>query len=242
MTPSGKQTDWDSKQKMTDVIQIFKSVERIQKPDYSTETRLFFDKWEQSFISKTGYLAGQTLFLPTGTKQDPDIKTAALVIIQDINGFDPFLVEKTWNTTNMPKRFKGSGKSHLLATNRQLICLNRPLRSGSFEIFKIEKNNSGNFDLHLNYSANKFYIGSPNRNDHKIAELKLHKPVRYKMNGKSDFTMTGRKQRTFVVYDYIFEYLGQAEKIEFKDLNKIIQTKTVPTDYYKIVDERKILK
>ena len=227
---------------MTEVIQILKSVERIEKPDYSTETRQLLDQWGDSFVSKTGYLKDRTLILPTDTKQEPDLKTTDLVIIQDINGFDPFLVEKFWEKTNLPSWFKDGRKSYVLSTNRQLTCFKRLSRLGTFEIFKIGRNNSGTFDLHLNYSANEFHIGIPKRDDHKIAELKLNKPIRYKVNGKSDFTMTGRKQRTFVEYDYIFEYLGQADKIEFRDLNKIGKTKTIPTDNYKLVDERKILK
>lgn len=54
--------------------------------------------------------------------------------------------------------------------------------------------------------------------------------------------MTGRKQRTFVEYDYLIEYLGQAEELQFKPLSKVEITKSVPTDQYKLVDERKILK
>ena len=227
---------------MTHVIQIFKSVERIEKLDYSTESRQLLDKWGDSFVSKTGYLTDSTLLLPINKEQEPDLKTADLVIIQDINGFDPFLVEKSWDKTNWPSWFKNSRKNDVLSANRQLICFNRLLRKGTCEIFKIEKNESGTFDLHLNYSANEFHIGIPKRDDHKIAELKLGKPIRYKVNGKSDFTMTGRKQRTFVEYDYIFEYLGQADKMEFRDLNKIGKTKSIPTDNYKLVDERKILK
>ncbi len=227
---------------MPDVIQILKSVERIKKPDYSTEARQLPGPWGDSFVSRTGFLEDHTLFLPTDTKHEPDLKTADLVIIQDINGFDPFLVEKSWDKTTLPEWFKDSRKSYVLSTNRQLICFNRPSKPRAFEIFKIEKNKSGTFDLHLNYTANEFHIGIPKRDDHKIAELKLHKPIRYKVNGKSDFTMTGRKQRTFVEYDYIIEYLGQADKIEFRDLNKIEKTKTIPIDNYKLVDERKILK
>jgi len=227
---------------MTDVIQIFKSVERIKKPDYSTETRHLLHKWGDSIVSKTGYLSDGTLVLPIDKKQEPDLVTADLVIVQDINGFDPFFVEKFWDKTNLPSWFIDSRKNYVLAANRQLICFNQLLRKEAFEIFRIGKNESGTFDLYLNYSSNEFHIGIPKRDDHKIAELKLNQPIRYKVNGKSDFTMTGRKQRTFIEYDYIFEYLGKADRMEFKDLNKIEMIKSMPDNKYKLVDERKILK
>ena len=227
---------------MIDVIQILKSVERIEKSDYSTETRQLVDQWGDKLVSKTGYLTDSTLCLPTDARQEPDLKTADLVIIQDIRSFDPFLAERSWGNANLPDWFKNSRKSYVLSTNRQLICFNALLRLWAFEIFRIKKNKSGSFNIHLSYSANEFHIGIPKRDDHKIAELKLHKPIRYKVNGKSDFAMTGRKQRTFVEYDYIFEYLGQADKIEFRDLSKIEKTKIIPTNNYKLIDERKVLK
>lgn len=52
------------------------------------------------------------MILPTHAKQDPDLKTAELVIIQDIKGFDPILVEKYWEKTNLPSWFKDDRKSH----------------------------------------------------------------------------------------------------------------------------------
>jgi hypothetical protein len=54
--------------------------------------------------------------------------------------------------------------------------------------------------------------------------------------------MTGRQQRTFIEYDYIFEYLGQADKVEFKPFNNMAMPKTIPFEKCKLVDERKILR
>ena len=114
------------------------------------------------------------------------------------------------------------------------------MSSLTFEIFRIEKKDPDSFNLYLDYSGNQFSIGIPGRDDHKIAAIKLNQPVRYRVNGKSDFTMSGRKQRTFAEYDYLIEYVGQADKIVLKDQDKIETIKIKPN--YKLVDERKILK
>lgn len=227
---------------MIDVIQIFKSAERFKKDDYETGKLQLLNLWEESFTSSTGYLENGTLYLPDVGKQEPDLQSAHTIIIQDINGFDPFHFAKPLEKTQQHRWFKDFNKNHVLLVKDQAICYYRLSRSLTFEIFKIEKKQPGIFNLCLNYTANKFAIGIPERNDHKIAEIKLNKPVRFKFNGKSDFTMTGRKQRTFAEYDYLIEYLGQADNILFKDFKKLETIRKTPGKEYKLVDERKILK
>ncbi|NVK84912.1 MAG: hypothetical protein HWE21_11370 [Cytophagia bacterium] len=219
----------------TDVIQIWKSLRRIEKPDYTSEARQV-EVWQKECISKTGYLENGTLYLPTGSTTKPELKTDDLIIIQDIDGFDAFSIKKDCKGENLPYHHY----SHILAANPELASFSKPAKPRLFEIFKMEKNESEGFDIHLNYSANQYYIGLPERVDHKIGELYKDRPLRYKINGKADFTLSSRKQRTFYEYDYILEYLGQADSISFKDLSQIEITKTVPT-HSKLVDERRIL-
>lgn len=199
---------------MIDVIQIFKSVDRIEKPDYDNASRQNVGIWE-TIISKTGFLKHGTLNLPIEMINDQNIKNSGLIIIQDIkinNSYD----------LHSPQ-FKGFSTIS---------------KSCNFEIFEFRKTDNDTFEVWLKYSDT---IGSPKRENHKIAELKIGKPVRYKINGKDDFTLTGRKQRTFYEFDFLLEYIGKADKIEYKELNKIAITKTLPVTNCKIIDERKIL-
>ncbi len=220
---------------MIDVIQIYKSHLRIKKPDYNKQTRKNLENWQESFVSKTGYLKDHTLCLPIETKEEPGLKSANLVLIQDINRFDPFLITKSHDNPTKPNWFKATGLNHVPSSHR-------PSRFCDFEIFRIEKNSETVFSIYLKYSANKIHIGLPERDNHKVAELKLHKPIRYRINGKSDFTMSGRQQRTFVEYDYVFDYLGRADKLEVKTLNNIAMLKAIPFEKCKLVDERNILR
>ena len=112
----------------------------------------------------------------------------------------------------------------------------------TFEIFKISKNQPDRFDFFLDYIANSTLLGIPKRENHKIFELRKEKPIRYKINGKSDFTAGfRRKQRTFYELDYIFEYKGQVEKIEFLNLDEVKKTKEIPLSNCKLINERKLL-
>jgi len=222
---------------MIDVIQIFKSVERIEKPDYDSTSRQNVGAWE-SIVSKTGFLKDGIITLPIESKNDPTIKNADLIIIQDINGFDPFSINKSWDNSSFPNWFKSSRKEYLNSTNLQLKGFSVLSKPCTFEIFELKKTTSESIEIWLKYSET---IGIPKRENHKIAELKQGKSIRFKINGKDDFTITGRKQRTFFEFDFIIEYIGTADRIEYKELNKIERTKALPLNDCKVIDERKIL-
>ena len=105
----------------------------------------------------------------------------------------------------------------------------------------MRKQDNGLYELEIDYSTNSVKIGIPARENHKICDLKMSKPIRYRINGKSDFTMSGRKERTFYEFDYIIEWLGTAGRIEFCELNKINKLKSIPRGSSKLIDERRML-
>ena len=49
--------------------------------------------------------------------------------------------------------------------------------------------------------------------NHKIGELLPGEALRFMAKGRSDFSMTARKQRKYILYDYLVHYLGQAKRI-----------------------------
>lgn len=222
---------------MIDVIQIFKSVDFIEKADYNAISRQSVGDWE-SFVSKTGYLKENTLTLPIENKDDLKVKNADLIIIQDIKDYDPFLVYKSLENSQFPEWYLNSKKEYLNSINQQLKCFTIHSKPWNFEIFQLKKMDNDCIELWLNYSD---VIGIPKRESHKIAELKVGKPIKFKINGKHDFTMSRGKQRTFSEFDFVLEYVGKADKIEYKELNKIETTKTIPISDCKVIDERKML-
>lgn len=219
------------------IIQIFKSVERINKPDYNTESRQNVGNWE-NLLSKVGYAKDGALFLPKEFENDVTLRNAELVIIQDFicDSNSVSVIPKNSVSSYVNKQdVQGSFNNHSLVHFFKSDLKKIPCKFGLFE-FRMSASNV--MDVWLNYDK---FIGVPFRENHKIAELSTDKPIRYKLNAKSDFTMTRRKQRIFSEYDFVIENLGKLKTINFVENGKIEVIKNNPTENCKVVDERKIL-
>lgn len=223
---------------MSEVIQIYKSVYAIDKSDYNFESRSSINNWLNTIQSRTGYVKSKTLFLADSERSNPDLKNADLIIIQDIEGFDPFIMKNELRNLGLPNWFKENRTSYLQSQNQQLKCFSTTHSRWDFELFRISKSAMGNYEFSLNYSANQGKIGLPKRNDHKIINLKSDKPFTYRINGKIDHY----SQRLFMEFKYAIEYLGKINSIEFLAPNKIEIQKTLAKNNIKHIDERKILK
>lgn len=64
-------------------------------------------------------------------------------------------------------------------------------------------------------------------------------PVRVRLNSKSDWTISSGKQRTYCEYDYIFEYPGMVDSIEFAAENQLEVERKIPWERAKTIDLRK---
>ena len=227
---------------MTDVIQIYRSKGVFGKSSYTPENRKHFNNLNETVESENGYFENGIMYLPLEYKTHPDLQTADLIIIQDTDGFNPFLIHASHNSVDLPEGDFRSRRDFLIKDNKPFTGLRQLSAPKPFELFKICKSGTDTFELFIDYIANAMIIGMPERENHKIGELKKNQPIRYKINGKSDFTLTGRKQRTFCEFDYIFEWIGQVDKIEFPERNKLKKCKKIPLTECKLIDERKILK
>lgn len=223
---------------MIDIIQIYKSKEYFTKKTYTTENRNRFHVLEESFHSSQGFLENKTLVLPLSCKDQSEFTTSDLIIIQDINGWEPFLENKNLGNQTLPNWLHVSNRQSLISGTKTHFPLKQVNIPKPFELFKISKSDKETYELSLNYDSNSMTIGIPNRNNHKICDLKKRKPIRYLINGKSDFTLSRGKERTFYEFDYVIEWIGRADKIEFRELNI---TKAIPIDHCKVIDERKFL-
>jgi hypothetical protein len=227
---------------MIAVIQIYKSKEFFDKSLYTPDNRKLFSNIRERVESTNGYLDDTTLYLPTEYRNHPDITSADLIVIQDTEGFNPFLMNKYLESRDCPDWFISSRRKFQMENNHSVLGLRHLDSPKAFEIFKIGKSKPDAFDMYIDYVPNSMTIGIPERENHKICELRKNRPVRYKVNGKSDFTMTGRKQRSYHEFDYLIEWIGQADKLAFLEPNRIKQTKKIPITTDKVIDERKILK
>jgi len=227
---------------MIDIIQIYKSKEFFEKSNYHAEQRKLFGSLLETFTSTTGFVEGETLFLPAGTNKCNDLKAIKLIIIQDMDGFNPYMNHKYIENIDEQDYSTIQQRNYRKADNKPVLEFKHIETPNSFEIFKIVKKEADSFDLYVDYVSNSSTIGRPERENHKICTLKNGNPIRYKINGKSDATLSGRKKRTFHEFDYVIELIGKVDKIEFLPLDKIKIIKRLPIGQCKLIDERKILK
>jgi hypothetical protein len=227
---------------MIDVIQIYKSKGVFTKSTYNPENRKHFQDIDMSFDSRQGYLENDILMLPIHYKKFPEFGTADVTIIQDTKGWVSFLENKHIKDTDISNSFKNVPTKSILSNHESFYTLRQIDSPKAFEFFKLKKSNKDTYEVFLDYESNSKRIGIPKRENYKICDLKHSKPIRYKINGKSDFTLTGSKERTFYEYDFIIEWIGKIDTIEFCELNKISKRKTIPIDNCKLIDERKILR
>lgn len=95
-----------------------------------------------------------------------------------------------------------------------------------------------NGDLVLSFSWDYFSVGDPERNAMKIGEINLGKCLEFRVNGKRDFSMTGRRDRTYLEQTIWIQHLGSLTQIE-KVKNKHFPFLLPESD--KLVDLRKLL-
>lgn len=213
---------------MIHVFHFYKKLARFPKAVYSTEIRNSFSKWESQLISRSGFIRDEQLFLPEIFRENTHLNRIQSFIIQDV-------VNPNYGEKNVLIESKINKELF------QLFSFNKENSVWLFEIFSIEKTNEGEFELMLKYNTNKSYIGEPSRNDHKLCTLKRGEPVQVSINGKTDFSLSGRRERTYTEYEYIIEYLGDVSKVDFIAPNKIEIARKIPNKFAKVIDFRKVL-
>ncbi len=162
------------------ILQIFSNILRYAKEDKSFDKRRERLAW-RPVESLNGYVKEGELFLPSGILEHEALKRCNLITIKDSLA-PPF---------NYMERMESNDCFELTA----------PRKLGNFNIQQAEE-----LELHLHY--NRFFIGIPKRNNIKLCNLRPNQPVEITINGKTDFSLTGRRDREFTEQLYIFEYLG----------------------------------
>ncbi|MCT4621999.1 MAG: hypothetical protein N4A46_00150 [Schleiferiaceae bacterium] len=224
---------------MAHIFQIFKKHARIPKGHYTPEMRKSFFQWEDQLVSFNGYVKDNVLVLPKELKFKVETGRLGIIVIQDIIGYDR---EEKHKLNSAAKRLKLPDwyVQNKLNDFPEYFGFNKENRNCSFELFSLEKAEEEVFELWLRYKENEYYIGLPRRNDYKLYTLEKGKPIQIRINGKTDSTMSRGKERTYSEYDYLIEYLGKVDSIEFEVESKIEKTKVIPKAS-KSIDLRKVL-
>lgn len=160
---------------------------------YGKDKKSFNDRKEdvawEPIASTSGFVSEDNrLFLPERILEDPNLQTCELITIED--------TDSALAGDNID-----SGESAHQPEGHHCFNLHHP---NKIDIFELRFDNE--LELYLQYGH--FEVGIPSRENFKLCTLKLNMPVEIKINGKTDFSLTAGRQRTFKEQFYIYEYLG----------------------------------
>lgn len=213
------------------IIQVFDNSYEYGKEEKSYETRKLKYAWLNSISSQNGFVERTILKTNSLKSKELNVLNCDFLILSDFN------TNSEEETLNRFRHLKFSEQIKLQqASDNERIKLLQDFKNAieylvsgnftqhpyQFKCFNIQQKE--NIEIHLNW--NYWDIGIPERENFKICELQKNKPIEINVNGKRDFSMTGRRARTFVERNFIIEYLGTVSEIE--ETNNIFQKK-IPT-------------
>jgi len=178
------------------VIQVFRNINTYRKAERSFDDRREVLEW-RPVNSGSGYVKEGMLYLPEHISEDKQFENSNLITIEDDQQphiYGPCSLAHT----------DGYGRKVESITNR---CYPRSHR-WPFDIFKIT--NSAPLEIHLEYGH--FEIGQPMRQNFKLCEIEVGKPVEIRINGKIDHSLSSGLERLYKEQLYILEYLGEFEQ------------------------------
>ncbi len=195
------------------IFQVFRNFNIYEKDEKSFEKRK--EKLEWKPISSTsGYAKDGLIYLPESMLNHPNFETSEMVLMMDDN------IQNPQNVT--------------LTFEKNLSFKRKSLNKLDAFLLKFDET----IEVHLQYGY--FQVGTPKRDNFKICELKLNQATEVKINGKVDFSGSGRRRRSFQEQAYIFEYIGDFKTCILLREPFPVTIKQVPADR-KVIDLNKTL-
>lgn len=213
------------KHKPLRILQVFHRYAEYGKEEHRSHDRSALTKWHSPIVSTSGFHADGVLSAPETMR---DLLLAS-------NAADTVVLNDYHSTQSRDRRIPDKKR---VSDSCDFLSLKGAPHT--FEIFTLRWSTEG-FELWLDYQKNSGYIGRPRRDDFKIAHLEQDRAVRVTINGKFDFSLSGRKARTYAERDYFFCYLGAANDFEFLEASTATSQKPVPQTEAKHVDLRAVL-
>ncbi len=198
---------------MIELIRIFSHEERRMKSSYDSEYRNYLNNWPNESQYSCASKVDNRLFLLKDLKSEIKLdKSIGLIVICE---------------------GKREDKSYVFLYPKNHMLLNLGL-------LKIKRIEDSLFEIRVISSKKLSLLETPlpERFDHKVAEIKPNKTIRYRTNFKYDTWGMRRGERSFEEEDYIIQHLGFVDEIDFSMNEKT----EVRVNIDKVINERKILK
>lgn len=195
---------------MIELIRIFNNSERRMKSSYDSGYRNYLNNWPNEAQYSCASKVGSRLLLLKKLKLEIKLdKSIGVIVISE---------------------YVKENKSYVSIYPKNHIILNLGL-------LKIKRIEDSLFEIHV-ISSKKLSlleIASPERFDHKVAEIKPNKTIRYRTNHKYDTWGMKRGERSFEEEDFVIQHLGFVDEIDFS----MNQKTEVKINIDKVVNERK---
>ncbi|RZL47509.1 MAG: hypothetical protein EOP00_11735 [Pedobacter sp.] len=195
------------------LVQLFRNINSYGKEERSFENRKEKIAWKP-IQSTAGYVKNEVVHLPESILVQNNFEHSDLILLID-NNFSVF--------------------QNVIYTKEKNLCFrNKSLNQFDFLQIKLDDK------IEIYLKPGYFEVGIPMRNEFKICDLPLGKPISIKINGKRNFSASSRRERVFVEQEYIFNYVGDFKEIviEKDPISPII--KNIPADR-KVIDLMKPL-
>jgi len=212
------------------VIQLFSNSYTYGKANKNFESRKEFAKWKTEIKSNTFF--DEKIWISRAAYENRLGVLDNLIVLLDTN-FNTY--DDGVNLKRLDKKLSDNENLNQLIYNQQVkekesLMLSK-LRYTPTKIQLFTLKLAEEIELFIDWDYWK--MGNPKRENFKVAELKKNCPVNIKIDGKRDFSLTGRSKRTFIENNYILEYKGMVREIEVLKENKIF-IKKIPQDVKEI--------
>jgi hypothetical protein len=182
------------------ILRILKKSGRFPKDVYSPRVRKAFSRRPEKVLSTVGKWDNGHLYISDrhGEELNP-ARLKAIILTDELTD---------WETRALRE---DAAPEQTAVCRSEIKGLNKETGAWQAEFFTFSLNESEGFDISLNYSEYALYIGEPERENYPIGILKKGQPLEILIKGKSDFSLSGRRQRTYAEFAFLMEYLGMAD-------------------------------
>ena len=155
--------------------------------DYYKDQRRLQDRkdaaaWQPMFASASGYVSNGELYLPETIAQAAGLAYATHITLEDIQN------KAHYHFKNLPAN----------------CCLNLSKGLVDYDSFKLKTLAGGAISIELNWSFKGYFTPQ----QYKIGELQPGMVLEVRRNRQVDFSLTGRKERTYTEAFTMLEILG----------------------------------
>ncbi len=204
------------------IIQIFDNSYEYTKDSRSYEDRKHQYAWKKEVSSYSGKLSGDQLRVCKHQLKTSKLDNSDFIFLLDHNSetlsetlkkfgyLDPAQIHELKKASD----FRAYQIEKEVEKDIEYVFYSRLLNSAfKWKCFKFHIDQVPVIDLEYD----EFTLGKPSRDNFTICMLEKNIPIEIKINGKSDMSLFGRRERTYHEINVIVNYLGTANSLEVVD-------------------------